>query len=135
MTSEAGAGIRTGNAAAEDPSRAGWFVGHFIPDPTGADPRATPTVEVKWAVYQGGETRDGWGANRTATTLAVLVRGRFRLRFPDRDVLLADEGDYAVWEPGVPHHWTAETAAVVLSLRWPSLAEDLDVVPDPRSKS
>ena len=127
------AGVVTGNAAAGDPARYGWFVGHFLPAPAGDDPRATSAVEVKWAVYDGGETRDGWGANRAATTLAVLVRGRFRLRFPGRDVLLTDEGDYALWEPGVPHHWTAETAAVVLSLRWPSLSDDSVRVPDPRA--
>lgn len=132
MTSDPAAGIRTGNAAAEDPARYGWFVGHFLGASPGDDPRATSAVEVKWAVYAGGETRDGWGANREATTLAVLVRGRFRLRFPDRDVLLAEEGDYALWKPGVPHHWTAETAAIVLSVRWPSVPEDSVMVPDPR---
>jgi hypothetical protein len=126
-------GVVTGNAAAEDPGRYGWFVGHFVPSPPGGDPRATSAVEVKWAVYDGGETRDGWGTNLKATTLAVLVRGRFRLRFPDRDVLLAEEGDYVLWEPGVPHHWTAESAAVVLSLRWPSVAGDNLRVPDPHT--
>ena len=122
-------GVLSGNAAADDPVRYGWFVGHFMPPAD--DPRATSAVEVKWAVYQGGEGRDGWGANREATTLAVLVRSRFRLRFPDREVLLAEEGDYALWEPGVPHHWTAETAAIVLSVRWPSKPDDSIRVPDP----
>ncbi len=124
-------GVLSGNAATDDPARFGWFVGHFMPN--AGDPRATPALEVKWAVYQGGETRQGWAANRAATTLAVLVRGRFRLRFPERDVLLATEGDYALWEPGVPHHWTAETAAIVLTVRWPSVAADSVRVPDPRS--
>lgn len=135
MTPEPDAGIRTGNAALEDPARSGWFVGHFVPEPGGADPRATAAAEVKWAVYDGGEERAGWGVNRRATTLAVLVRGRFRLRFPDRDVLLAAEGDYAIWAPGVPHYWTAETAAIVLSVRWPSVADDLETLPDPRLAS
>ena len=125
-------GVLSGNAtaAAVDQVRYGWFVGHFMPGP--GDPRATPALEVKWAVYDGGETRDGWAFNRAAATLAILVRGRFRLRFPDRDVLLAQEGDYALWEPGIPHHWTAETAAIVLTLRWPSLPADSVPVPDPR---
>ncbi|MDQ3778967.1 MAG: signal peptidase I [Chloroflexota bacterium] len=122
-------GVLSGNAVAADPARSGWFVGHFMPN--AGDPRSTPALEVKWAVYQGGETRQGWAANRAATTLAVLVRGRFRLRFPEREVLLASEGDYALWEPGVPHHWTAETAAVVLTVRWPSVADDSLLVPDP----
>lgn len=124
-----GDGVLSGNAATDDPARYGWFVGHFL---TGAgDPRATSTLEVKWAVYHGGETRARWAANRAATTLAVLVRGRFRLRFPGRELLLAAEGDYALWEPGVPHHWTAETAAIVLTVRWPSVPDDSVEVPDP----
>jgi len=123
-------GVLSGNAVAADPARFGWFVGHFMPN--AGDPRSTPALEVKWAVYQGGETRQGWAANRAATTLAVLVRGHFRLRFPEREVLLASEGDYALWEPGVPHHWTAETAAVVVTVRWPSVADDSLRVANPR---
>ena len=123
-------GVLSGNAAADDPVRYGWFVGHFMPH--AEDPRATSAVEVKWAVYQGGEGRDGWGANREAATLAVLVRGRFRLRFPDREVVLEREGDYALWEPGVPHHWQADGPTIVLSVRWPSLPGDSVTVAAPR---
>lgn len=123
-------GVLSGNAATDDPARYGWFVGHFMPDV--GDPRSTSALEVKWAVYQGGETRQGWAANREATTLAILVRGRFRLRFAEREVLLTTEGDYALWEPGVPHHWTAETATVVVTVRWPSVADDSVLVADPR---
>lgn len=123
-------GVVSGNAALDD-LRDGWFVGHFMPGP--GDPRATADVEVKWAVYRGGERRDGWGRNRAATTLAVLVSGRFRLWFPGREVLLAAPGDYALWQPGVPHDWRAEGPAVVLSVRWPSLAGDSESVPDPRA--
>jgi hypothetical protein len=125
-------GVFAGRAAV-DALDLGWFVGHFMArklDPD--DPRATSDLEVKWAVYDGGEARTTWAANRTATTLAVLVRGRFRLRFPDRDVLLAEEGDYVLWRPNVPHAWEAETAAIVLTVRWPSTADDHVEVPDPR---
>ncbi len=121
-------GVLSGNAG-DAPDHHGWFVGHFIPGPT--DPRSTGDLEVKWSVYAGGETRAAWGANREATTLAVLVRGRFRLRFPDGEVLLEREGDYALWEPGVPHHWQAEGPTIVLSIRWPSLPGDSIPVPDP----
>ena len=125
-------GVLTGNAA-DEPADRGWFVGHFIPGPD--NPRSTTDVEVKWAVYQGGESRPQWGANREGTTLAVLVRGRFHLRFPDRDVVLVREGDYALWEPGVPHHWTAEGPTIVLSVRWPSLPGDSCDVQDPTDGS
>lgn len=111
-------GVVRGNAAEGGNGRRGWLVGHFLPDPD--DPRTTADVEVKWAVYNGGETRAAWGVNDRAHTLAILVRGRFRLTFPDGDALLSREGDYVLWDPGVPHRWRAETAAVVVTVRWPS---------------
>ena len=125
-------GVLSGNAF-DGTAERGWFVGHFIPGPD--NPRSTTDVEVKWAVYRGGESRPHWGANREGTTLAVLVRGRFHLRFPDREVVLAREGDYALWEPGVPHHWEAEGPTIVLSVRWPSLPGDSIDVPAPANRS
>jgi hypothetical protein len=115
-------GVTSGNAAEDSADRWGWLVGHFLPE--SEDPRATGDVEVKWAVYQGGEARLNWGVNDRAHTLALLVRGVFRLRFPEREVLLSKEGDYVLWEPGVPHLWQAETPAVVVTVRWPSLPGD-----------
>ena len=41
-----------------------------------------------------------------------------------REVLLSKEGDYVLWEPGVPHLWQAETPAVVVTVRWPSVPGD-----------
>ena len=117
-----GEGIISGNAAEDGADRQGWLTGHFLPASEGA--RATGDVEVKWAVYQGGEARPDWGVNDRAHTLAILVRGLFRLRFPEREVLLSEEGDYVLWEPGVPHLWQAETPAVVVTVRWPSLPGD-----------
>ena len=115
-------GVTSGNAAEDSADRRGWLVGHFLPGVAG--PRATDDVEVKWAVYEGGEARPQWGLNERAHTLAILVRGLFRLRFPEREVLLSEEGDYVLWEPGVPHLWQAETPAVVVTVRWPSLPGD-----------
>ena len=115
-------GVTSGNAAEDSADRRGWLVGHFLPGWDG--PRATGDVEVKWAVYQGGEVRPDWGVNDRAHTLALLVRGVFRLRFPEREVLLSQEGDYVLWEPGVPHLWRAETPAVVVTVRWPSVPDD-----------
>jgi quercetin dioxygenase-like cupin family protein len=87
-------------------------------------PLRTDELEVKWSVYEGGEARAGWGANRAATTLAVLVRGRFRLEFPERVVWLEREGDFVRWLPGVPHFWQADGPTVLLTVRWPSLPGD-----------
>ena len=124
-------GVTSGNAA-DDRAHAGWFVGHFIPPEAG--PRSTTGVEVKWSVYEGHEERDGWGANREAMTLAVLVRGRFRLSFPGREVLLTREGDFALWEPGVPHFWRPEGPTIILTVRWPSLPGDSMSVPPPSAE-
>jgi hypothetical protein len=132
MTQSAVPRVIGGNAET-DAQGNGWFVGHFIDDPD--DPRATGDVEVKWAVYAGGERRDGWGVNRVATTLAVLVRGRFRLRFPGRELVLERPGDFALWQPGVPHDWDADGPTIVVTVRWPSVADDSVVVPDPRASS
>jgi hypothetical protein len=115
-------GVISGNAAEDGADRWGWLVGHFVPGADGL--RASGDVEVKWAVYEGGETRPQWGVNDRAHTLAILVRGLFRLRFPEREVLLSEEGDYVLWEPGVPHLWQAESPAVVVTVRWPSLPGD-----------
>lgn len=115
-------GVTSGNAADDSTERRGWLLGHFLSGIE--DQLATPEVEVKWAVYEGGESRAAWGYNLTARTLAILIRGRFLLRFPERDVLLSREGDYVLWEPGVAHYWQAEGPTVVVTIRWPSLPDD-----------
>lgn len=114
--------ILIGNAGVDGAARRGWLVGHFAGE-LGA-PNRSDAVEVKWGVHPAGERRATAAVNATATTLSVLVRGRFRLRFPDRVVVLEREGDYALWPPGVAHDWQAEQASIVLTVRWPSLAGD-----------
>ena len=114
--------VLTGNASVDGAAHQGWLVGHFAGVP-GA-PNRSEAVEVKWGVHPAGERRSTAAVNATATTLSLLVRGRFRLRFPDRVVVLEREGDYALWPPGVAHDWLAEEESVVLTVRWPSLAGD-----------
>lgn len=62
--------------------------------------------------------------NVEATTLCILLKGRFRLQFPEQEFLLSGEGDYVLWPPGVPHCWSVEFDSTVLTIRWPSKAED-----------
>ena len=121
-------GVTSGNAAEAGAGRVGWMLGHFLAGQD--DARATADVEVKWAVYEGGEARIAWGVNDRAHTLAILVRGRFRLSFPKHEVLLEKEGDYVLWEPGVPHRWQAEGPTIVVTVRWPSLPGDTRNVGD-----
>jgi quercetin dioxygenase-like cupin family protein len=111
-----------GNARAEGVNHFGWFLGHFITPID--DPRSIAILEVKWAVHKAGESRLQWAMNLEATTLAILIQGRFRLQFPEEEFLLSREGDYVFWFPGVPHCWSAESDSTILTIRWPSQSGD-----------
>lgn len=111
-----------GNASDGNLVHNGWFVGNFLPNELGL--RSTGDVEIKWGVHEPGEGQDEWTVNKTATTVSILVRGKDTIIFPDGDVLLEQEGDYAIWAPGVPHKWRAVEHSVVISVRWPSSAHD-----------
>lgn len=111
----------TGNAGVDGADFRGWIVGHFV----GGGPRSTEAVEVKWGVHALDETRPNWAVSADATSLSVLVRGRIRLFFAEREQLLSEPGDYALWGPGVAHRWRIEAEdTVVLTVRWPSRAGD-----------
>lgn len=110
--------IYTGGAPVDGASNAGWLLGHFQPSD---DPRHSDEVEIKWGVHPAGERRAEWVRGEARKTVAVLVSGRFRLLFPERDALLAEPGDYVVWGKGVDHSWVAERDSVVLIVRWPSV--------------
>lgn len=111
-----------GNAGSEGVPRRGWFIGHFLDLPD--DPRSTSTLEVKWAIHQAGDGRNEWATNVEATTLSILIQGRFCIQFPEQKLVLASEGDYALWCPGVPHTWSAEETSTILTIRWPSKSGD-----------
>jgi len=116
-----------GNAQVESESSWGWFLGHFVTPSD--DPRSTSLLEVKWGVHKAGDGRPEWAVNAEATTLSILIQGRFRLQFPEQEFLLSREGDYALWLPGVSHSWSAEEDSTVLTVRWPSKPEDSIEVP------
>jgi quercetin dioxygenase-like cupin family protein len=119
----------TGNAARDGRDHGDWFVGHMLGPEAG--PRSRRDVEIKWATIPAGEPRKAWVKNAEATTLSILIRGRFRLRFPEGEVVLEREGDYALWPPGLPHHWVAEADSIVVTVRWPSRPGDGIEVPPP----
>ncbi len=114
--------VIVGNAK-DAASTRGWFVGHFL-EPDG-DVRRTSALEVKWGIHAEGEHRGAWAVSHAATTLSILLKGRFHYQFSGgREVLLVREGDYVIWPPGVAHVWEAKEASVVLTVRWPSTAGD-----------
>jgi quercetin dioxygenase-like cupin family protein len=110
-------GVVTGNAREASRATRGWFLGHFMPE---ASPLKTSDLEVKWFTHSKGETRPDWAPGAAVRTLNVLIRGRFTLRFPEREVTLADEGDFVMFGPDVAHSFRADEESLVLTVRWPS---------------
>jgi hypothetical protein len=109
--------IYQGSAPKDAPVNRGWLLGHFMPP---GDIRHSSDVEVKWGVHARGDQRAQWVTGEVRTTVIVLVRGRFRLNFREQSVLLAEPGDYVVFE-GVDHSWLAEQDSVIVGIRWPSI--------------
>ncbi|HVB43145.1 MAG TPA: signal peptidase I [Streptosporangiaceae bacterium] len=109
--------VYVGSADADARGNRGWLLGHFMP---ADDVRNSSDVEIKWGMHPRGDERAQWVTGETRTALIVLISGRFRLDFPDRSVVLADQGDYVVFD-GVEHSWYAEEESVVLGVRWPSV--------------
>ncbi|NGO74099.1 signal peptidase I [Streptomyces sp. YC504] len=111
-------GVHVGRADRDAALDRGWLLGHFK-DP--ADPRHCAELEIKWGVHPAGDRRAQWATGEIRTALLVLISGRFRMQFPGRDVVLAEQGEYILWGKGVDHSWYAEEESVVLTVRWPSV--------------
>ncbi|HEX5407999.1 MAG TPA: signal peptidase I [Pseudonocardiaceae bacterium] len=107
-----------GNAAEDTRDTRGWLLGHFIDPAEGV--RSAEDVEVKWGVHPSGDKRPEWTADDQRTTLLLLIQGRFRIDLTEGSTFLAEQGDYALWGPGIDHSWVALADSVVLTVRWPS---------------
>lgn len=110
----------SGNAAEDGDKNRGWLLGHFIDPAEGV--RSTKDVEVKWGVHPAGEQRANWTTDDRRTTLVLLIAGRFRVELTEGPIILARQGDYLMWGPGIDHTWYAEENSTVLTVRWPSYA-------------
>jgi hypothetical protein len=103
-----------GNAAVDGAERCGWLLGAFVePD----DVRMSEDVEIKWAVHPAGDRREAWFDDENRTTVLMLVRGRFRIELSVGTAILEEQGDYAMWGPGVSRSWRAEEDSVVVTIR------------------
>lgn len=115
-----------GNAVEDGMENAakGWFIGHFVRDGSGL--RRSRDLEVKWGEHQAGEQKRSRRTNERATTLTLLISGRFVMTFPrlEVDVILEQPGDYVIFAPGVEHKWHSETQSIVVTVRWPSVPND-----------
>lgn len=110
----------TGNANDDGDAHRGWLLGHFIEPKESV--RATADLEVKWGTHPAGDKRAGWTTGEQRTTMVVLISGRFRVDLSVGEVMLARQGDYGVWGPGIEHSWEALEDSVVLTVRWPSVS-------------
>jgi quercetin dioxygenase-like cupin family protein len=110
----------SGNAAEDGRETRGWLLGHFIDPAKGV--RSSKDVEVKWGIHPAGEKRSDWTADDQRTTLVLLVDGNFRVDLTEGPVALVQQGDYAVWGPGIDHSWEAVSDSIVVTVRWPSAA-------------
>jgi hypothetical protein len=108
-----------GNAGVDGDERSGWFVGAFL-EP--GDVRMSRDVEIRWGVFPAGEWQEDWFEDEKRTTVFMLVSGRLRIDLPVGTAVLAEQGDYATWGPGIGHSWRAEEDSVVVTIRWPSTA-------------
>lgn len=109
-----------GNAAEDTKDDRGWLLGHFVEPSAGV--RHSKDVEVKWGIHPAGEKRAGWTSDDQRTTLLLLVQGEFRIDLTEGSRVLSEQGDYALWGPGVDHSWEALAPSVVITVRWPSAA-------------
>jgi hypothetical protein len=130
-----------GNAYTDGAPRGGWFVASFIDGAFGLRCRSGKQVpadegqadfELKMRRHTPGDTETGiFPFNKTATSLSMLVgRGRFELFFcSGRDwdhVTLEEDGDYALWAPGVGHLWRVPEASTIFTVRAPGIPADQD---------
>lgn len=111
-------GWSAGNATEDASATRGWLVGHFIDPSQGV--RSTGDLEVKWAHHPVGDKRPEWTSDDQRTTLVLLVEGNFRVDLTDGGKVLACQGDYIMWGPGIDHSWEALADSVVVTVRWPS---------------
>jgi hypothetical protein len=122
--------ITLGNAGTDGSLFKGWFVGDLNQWATEVDAaafglRESSIVEMKWGVHRAGETRPEWAPCSNKSTLSLLVRGKFLVRFraldnPEAIIerRLVREGDYAIWGTDLEHTWVVEEDSVIFTIRW-----------------
>ena len=115
----------------------GWFIGQFVPQTERL--RHQKDVELKWGIHPAGERRSAWAYYNRATTIAIVLEGRFQIYLRKdgviEDHVLEKPGDYVIMPPRLNHSWRAITDAVVLTVRFPSTPDDQVEVFEPAPDS
>ncbi|MBN1601963.1 MAG: metallophosphoesterase [Chitinispirillaceae bacterium] len=99
----------------------GWFIGHFLEASQGLCRQ--DDVEIKYGIHQEGEERSDASKSDFATTIALLIKGKFRLEFPEEGRVeeLTESGDFVIYQRGILHKWRVlSNDTVVVTIRWPS---------------
>lgn len=113
--------IIRGNAIDEGQNKRGWFVGAFIESSNGL--QTNSNVEVKWGEHPANEERSSKAGIGDATTLSLLIRGKFGIKLEgEEEILLPKEGDYAMWNPNIAHITNSYEDSLIITVRWPSLS-------------
>jgi hypothetical protein len=82
----------------------GWVVGHM-----GKGALLNDEVGVKWAFQPKGDAGNAWRSCVSATTLSVLISGKFKMVFrekegdPEEEIIFSTSGYYAIFGPGIQH--------------------------------
>lgn len=106
----------------EDSNRRGWFLGHFMAPNSKFK---NDNFEVKWGIHPKGDRKKTSAKNSTAKTIAILIKGKFVIRFSDdKEVLLSKIGDFVYWDGKIYHTYEALTNSIVLTIRWPSIPDN-----------
>ncbi len=109
--------IQTGNAAVNNEN--GWFIGGSLSESLGI--RQTMDVELKWSTHKTGEEHPKWVTSEVRTTVAILISGKYEVKFRNKSVILGEQGDYVMWSKGSDHRGKALDNAIILTVRWPSV--------------
>jgi len=133
-----------GNAYTDGEPRGGWFIASFIDAASGLRCRSGKKViveedkadfEVKMRRHLSGDMEKSlFPSNKAAISFSMLIGvGRFEMFFCFEEdwqqVTLNQEGDYALWGPGVGHLWIAREAATIITIRAPGIPGDQQQTP------
>jgi len=133
-----------GNAYTDGAPRGGWFIASFIDAAFGLRCRSGKKVvveddkadfEVKMRRHFSGDMEKSlFPSNKTAVSFSMLIgTGRFELFFCFEEnwehVTFNQDGDYALWAPGVGHLWIADEAATIFTIRVPGIPGDQQQTP------
>ena len=113
--------IQQGNFKAESQQHRQWIMGHFL-EP--GSPFHNTNFEVKLAKHPQGEIIEQKNSKPNVKTLAILIYGKFSVKFiaDNKTLVLEKEADYLFYDQVVPHIGTALADSLLVVIRWPSIA-------------